>query len=376
MSDRGREQYEAVVVGGGFYGCLLAVFMREYFDSVAIVEKEDDLLTRASYVNQARVHRGYHYPRSLMTALRSFVNFPRFVADFKECIDDSFQMIYAIAGDSKVTASQSHRIYTEMGAPIDAAPTHHAGLFDATLVEEVFVVEECSFDADKLRVLLKERLDAAGIDVLYGTQVTRVTEGDNGRIEVSVADADYPVTCRYAVNCTYAQINTILRASQLPLLPFKHELCEIALIEVPDELKNLGVTVVDGPFFSTTPFPARGVNSLYHARYSPHHYWCDTDDFRDAHRHLERLELRSNYPFMIRDASRYLPVLRDATHVDSIYEVRTVLMQNEMDDGRPILLRADYGIRNFSVVLGGKLDNLYDVVGALRDTREFDRVYQ
>ena len=28
-----------------------------------------DLMQRASYANQARVHNGYHYPRSLLTAL-------------------------------------------------------------------------------------------------------------------------------------------------------------------------------------------------------------------------------------------------------------------------------------------------------------------
>ena len=51
---------DAVVIGGGFYGGCLAAFLAERFRRVLLVEKEPDLLTRASFVNQARVHNGYH----------------------------------------------------------------------------------------------------------------------------------------------------------------------------------------------------------------------------------------------------------------------------------------------------------------------------
>jgi hypothetical protein len=74
-------RFDAVVIGGGFYGCNLARFLSNRWQRVVVVEKEPELLTRASYVNQARIHSGYHYPRSFLTALRSFFNFPRFVKD-------------------------------------------------------------------------------------------------------------------------------------------------------------------------------------------------------------------------------------------------------------------------------------------------------
>ncbi|MEW6184242.1 MAG: FAD-dependent oxidoreductase, partial [Thermodesulfobacteriota bacterium] len=44
--------FEAAVIGGGFYGCCLAAFLSEYYADVVLVEKENDLLTRASYANQ------------------------------------------------------------------------------------------------------------------------------------------------------------------------------------------------------------------------------------------------------------------------------------------------------------------------------------
>jgi hypothetical protein len=58
---------------------------------------------------------------------------------------------------------------------------------------------------------------------------------------------------------------------------------------------------------------------------------------------------------------RYMPVLGAARHVDSLFEYKTILLQNEQDDGRPILFRNDYGWRNHGLIMGGKIDNIYDI---------------
>ena len=60
--------------------------------------------------------------------------------------------------------------------------------------------------------------------------------------------------------CGYAQTNAVAAASGLPVIPLKHELAEMALVEVPPALKQWGVTVMDGPFFSCMPFPTRGTS--------------------------------------------------------------------------------------------------------------------
>ena len=83
------------VIGGEFYGCVIALELSERHDEVVLLEKADDLMTRASLINQARVHNGYHYPRSIMTAFRSFANFPRFVAEYRDVVDRSFEKVYA-----------------------------------------------------------------------------------------------------------------------------------------------------------------------------------------------------------------------------------------------------------------------------------------
>ena len=55
------------VIGGGFYGSVIALYLKRVkgYRYVDLYEKEGDFLTRASYVNQARVHSGYHFYNSL-----------------------------------------------------------------------------------------------------------------------------------------------------------------------------------------------------------------------------------------------------------------------------------------------------------------------
>ena len=68
---------------------------------------------------------------------------------------------------------------------------------------------------------------------------------------------------------------------------------------------------------------------------------------------------------MVRDAQRYLPIMRDTRYVDSIWEVKTIMPRSEQDDSRPILLRRSDEYPACLTVLGAKLDSVYDVEEAL-----------
>lgn len=68
---------------------------------------------------------------------------------------------------------------------------------------------------------------------------------------------------------------------------------------------------------------------------------------------------------MVRDVGRYLPSILAAKHVDSLFEIKTVLIKNESDDGRPILYEKYPQLPGCFSVLGGKIDNIYDVLEKL-----------
>jgi glycine/D-amino acid oxidase-like deaminating enzyme len=367
------DAFDDLVVGGGFFGCSLARRLRrENRARVVVLDAGSGLLRRASYANQARVHRGYHYPRSLLTALRSRINYPRFLEEFGDCVDRSFDSYYAVSRVfSKVTAAQFRSFCERIGAPIAPAPPGVRRWFDANLVEEVFAVEECAFDAVKLQQKMAGLLEQAGVEVRLECEASSVRRLDDSRIEVVCRDptGERVVTARRVFNCTYSRLNRLLVASGIPMVPLKHELTEIALIEVPDELRHVGITMMCGPFFSAIPFPARGLHSLSHVRYTPHFHWEDAPGraYVDPQEVLRTFSRKSNFVRMRNDAARFVKLLSSCRQVDSIFEVKTVLPRSEIDDGRPILSRAIEGIPNLHCVLGAKIDNVYDVIDGMTE---------
>jgi glycine/D-amino acid oxidase-like deaminating enzyme len=362
--------YDAVVVGGGFYGCIVSLELTRHFPRVALLEKESDLLQRASYVNQARIHQGYHYPRSILTALRSRVNFSRFVEEFAECVYSEFDAYYAIGKLSSKVSSQQFRLFcNRIGAPIQPAPASVKRFFNNQLIEEVYTVKEYAFDAVKLKHLVLERIRQSDISMLLDTQVTKVSrDRDKLHLDFEQEGAPQRLGSNYVFNCTYSQINQLLDASHLPLIPLRHEYTEMALFEVPDELQHIGITVMDGPFFSLMPFPPRDLHSLSHVRYTPHHHWQDHHGQRylNAHKYFEANSPQSHYSHMIKDAQRYVPLLERCRYADSLWEVKTVLPQSEIDDSRPILFRQSDELPGLFSIVGGKIDNIFDILENLQ----------
>lgn len=360
-------QVDYVVVGGGFYGCCLALFLRTVSPRVMLVEAGDTLLDRASRVNQARVHTGFHYPRSALTAVRSMILHQRFISDFPDAISHDFQMLYAIARrGSKVSSKRFFRMFRDIGAPIEPASPGQEALFNNDMIEGVFRCSEAAFDYMVLRRLLTERLDRFGVDVRTSTELLQLDDGPHG-VRAFLSDGS-EVIARYAFNVTYSSINETIRRACLPTASLKHELAEIALIEPPPMLRATGVTVMDGPFFSCMPYPAEGLHSLTHVRYTPHESWVDESGGHAPLSTKPATNPESRAVFMIHDAQRFLPSLKVARLHHSIYEVKTLLTKTEANDGRPILYQQKPAGSHLVSILGSKIDNVYDLFELVKRT--------
>jgi glycine/D-amino acid oxidase-like deaminating enzyme len=363
----------AVVIGGGVYGASVALYLktRRGFGEVRLFEREAALFRRSSYVNQARVHSGYHYPRSFTTAFRSRANLPRFIRDFGAAVQRDFTKIYAIARvGSQVNSTQFERLIAKIGAPLEIAPSEISSLFSSRLIERVYICEEFGFNAAKLGEILSDRLRMSGVIIHTSHEVTSVIECHQS-VKIAGVDrsslAPFTAEADIAFNCTYSGLHA--GAGNTPGNPFglKHEIAEMALVELPSALQGLGVTVMDGPFFSIMPFPDRGLHTLSHVRYTPHFSWQE-DGLRSPYQVLEDYPRQSRADRMIRDAARYLPAASALRVKESLFEVKTIPIYTEGNDGRPILLhRSPQHGRLFSI-LGGKIDNVYDVLERLDAT--------
>jgi glycine/D-amino acid oxidase-like deaminating enzyme len=343
---------DAIVIGGGFYGCETALELKRLgFSKVIVAEREDDILRRASFVNQARVHNGYHYPRARATALRSRRNFDRFVADYGAEVTHGVENYYAIARGSRVSADQFASFCDSIGAINQPASHEIERLFAPGTIERVFAVREFAFDAGKLARRLRGQLSDAQVEVRLES-AARITSFDGEGVDIDIAGQG--TRARFAFNCTYSELPFIGVTVNTAI---KRELTEMVLIAPPPQLRGRGFTIMDGPFFSVMPFPPASLHALSHVRYTPHEATFDNAPL---------LPVKTNGTAMIRDASRYMPCLAEAKIRRSLFEIKAVLSKAEDSDARPILVERNSEEGRIFSILGAKIDNIYELRDVLR----------
>lgn len=234
--------YDITIIGGGFFGLYLAEYFSKLNKKVLIVEKEDDAMQRASYTNQARVHNGYHYPRSILTALRSRISFPRFVDEFEACIDSDFDKYYMISNRlGKVTPKQFEKFCDRIGASYEPAPSKIQRLIKPNMVDAIYQVKEFAFDAILLKKIMLERIQNSGVDILFNHVVECIKKRDKETsLELTIKSKTdkFNIISKQVFNCTYSLLNAVLAESKIELIPLRHEMTEMCIVNVPDELKK------------------------------------------------------------------------------------------------------------------------------------------
>ena len=55
------------IIGAGWYGCHIGLYLKDKGHNVKIFEKESRIFSGSSGFNQFRLHKGFHYPRSSET---------------------------------------------------------------------------------------------------------------------------------------------------------------------------------------------------------------------------------------------------------------------------------------------------------------------
>ena len=138
---------DKLIIGAGLYGLYAALYCGKRGQQVEVLEIEQAPFTRATYINQARVHMGYHYPRSLSTAMKSAGYFKRFVEDYSFCIHTKFEQIYATSSHFSWTdATEFRKFCQDAGIPCKPLPVEE--YFQPGLCDGAFLTEEYTVTSD------------------------------------------------------------------------------------------------------------------------------------------------------------------------------------------------------------------------------------
>jgi hypothetical protein len=179
----------------------------------------------------------------------------------------------------------------------------------------------------------------------------------------------------FVVNATYASVNQIHAMLGFPALQIKYELCEIILCKTGKSLSDIGITVMDGPFFSIMPFGKTGYHSLTSVTFTPHltSYesvptfpcqsraggYCSPQRLGNCNSCVAKPI--SSWAHMSRLAQKYLKSEYDFSYVMSLFSMKPILKASEIDDSRPTIIRKYSDYPHFITVLSGKINTVYEL---------------
>lgn len=372
--------YDKIIIGAGLYGLYSALFCCRRGQRVVVLECDSEPFKRATYINQARIHNGYHYPRSISTALKSAGYFERFSKDYAFCINREFDQIYATSSSFSWTdGTQFKDFCTAAGIPCEEV---HAGKFFKTGVcDGAFRTREYTYDAALLRDFFLSELGKYSelVKFEYSIRICRIEKTDESYTIFTEDGRSYE--SEYVLNATYAGTNQILELAGFGRFKIKYELCEIILCEANDKLTDYGFTVMDGPFFSIMPFGKTGYHSLSSVTFTPHiTSYDELPAFpcqEKSNGYCTSLRLgncndcpakpNTAFPYMSSLAKKYLLDDYDFKYIRSLFSMKPILMSSEIDDSRPTIIKKYSTNPTFVGVLSGKINTVYDLDEVLSD---------
>lgn len=366
-------KYDRIILGAGLYGLYAALKCAQNKENVIVLEYDDAAFKRATYINQARVHMGYHYPRSYSTAIKSAGYFERFNKDYSFCILTKFNQIYATSSNFSWSDANEFKKFCA-AAHIKCEEIFPEKYFKAGCCDGAFETEEYTYDAQILKNYFLEKLkEYPSVNIVYGARI-KVIEKHTDEYKIILEDKS-ECSSDFVLNATYASVNQILNMLGYEPFRIKYELCEIIICNVDDKLRDVGLTVMDGPFFSIMPFGKTGYHSLTSVTFTPHvvckeplpkfdcqdrcNGFCSPNQLGNCNDCPAKPN--SAWPYMSNLARKYMRDDLKFSFDHTLFSMKPILLASEIDDSRPTVIKEYSNSPTFISVLSGKINTVYDL---------------
>ena len=330
------------VVGGGIFGVTCAWMLSKNGYFVTLYEKDDDIMKSASGINQYRLHKGYHYPRSDDTALSSVKGEKSFLKYYGDSIIREVDNYYCISNtDSKVTPEQYIDFMHRIGLEYEIVETD---LVRNDSIDLCVKVKESIFNSEKLKQICKNLLGMYCVKVKTNYEYTKTNDN-------------------LTINCTYANKNKL----SVDKRNLQFELCEKPVVKLSDKFRKKSFVIMDGPFMCIDPYGDSEYHVMGNVVHAIHHsnvskYPSVPEEFESLlNKGIIKNPSITKISKFIETANKFFKEI-DIEHIGSMFTIRTVLPNRDYDDARPTLCDRVNGTID---VLSGKIGTCVDLANKI-----------
>ena len=295
-----------VIVGAGIYGSTIAISLAKLGHDIDIYDPIG-IMRAASSINQYRVHRGYHYPRSDETISEVLEARGGFIEEYSEAIISSSAHYYAIPINGSLTSVEEFEKKCDTHKlPLSrATPTW----MDFSFIDKCYKVDESIYDHVILRNNIIKKFKKYRVNFIQSLYVEQYDDDYEKVIYATYGDPS-------SNGAFFDNIET--------------QVVEKIMIKLPNDLNKKSLVVIDGPFTAFDPYGTTGYALFGSAKYTNH--WCSSYPGEDIPFHykglLNTLDFfnynETKFNLMINDAANTVPLIRGARYCGSKFTRRFV----------------------------------------------------
>jgi FAD dependent oxidoreductase len=278
--------YNFAIIGGGWYGCHIAVSLRALGFDVTLFEQNARLLHEASGNNQFRLHQGFHYPRHYTTRMQSRDGFSRFVERYPGLSRPVADNLYAVPkGDSLIDFLTYRIIMTSSGIDFSELPEVPSWLAN---------IEGCLKASERILLISRARQffsDRLGSDVVLNHKIETIDDAEN---EVRVDGERFD----FVIDATWGHYRK-------PPIDLFYEPTLLLYYEANTPFP--AVTLVDGPLCSVYPTEDGSIYTLSSVPHTPLGRFTDARQARSALAAVDGAIVTAKRIEMERQITRYIP---------------------------------------------------------------------
>jgi flavin-dependent dehydrogenase len=229
------------IIGAGWYGCHIGLYLKELGHNVIIYEKEKKIFGGASGFNQFRLHKGFHYPRSSITIDEIKKNYVRFIKRYKNFIYYPKNNLYCIAEKKSLIDSKTYeKILYSHNLKYKKKLKHKL-----TNIEGAYIVNEGVIQNDKIINYYKKKLKK---NLIFNKKIKNLEKIEN----------NYD----FIIDCTNSTFDNNLGKDYNYILT-------ISTIYKKNNKTIIPITIMDGELPSLYPYTdKKGFFTLTHAKHT------------------------------------------------------------------------------------------------------------
>ena len=191
------------IIGGGWVGCHLAIFLNNQGHNVVIFEKNDDIMKNVSGTFGIRLHAGPHYPRSSATRADIRKSFVQFVSEYPDLVVKHKYSIYALgASDADGKRSKiDKKLYDQVCKEFKHKKKISIKEFGYNNIISAHDLDEPSIRlGEPLRLYFRKKIDELKIPIVFNKKI-EMLKNKNGKARLMLNSGE-KIDYDYAINAT------------------------------------------------------------------------------------------------------------------------------------------------------------------------------